>query len=106
MKIAIGVGFALICAASAFGQDTGGMRALDVAPTAQANMLGTPATRFFLVDGQNDGLNLGGNRFVTWDEGVALGLEQTKALQTEESLGEVARKYREVKASTKAKSVL
>ena len=94
LKLAV-LGFALGAAVSAYGQDTGGMRALDVAPTAQANMLGIQPTPVVLVDGQNDGLNLSGNHYVDWQAAVELGKTQYRQLHSQASLGDAARKYRE-----------
>jgi hypothetical protein len=102
MKYAFAIiGFLLLILApmSLAQGDTGGLRALDVAPTTQANMLGTPGTPVVLVDGQNpEGANIAGNHFMSWADAVALGREHYRQSHTIPDLGEAARRYRAEKA--------
>jgi hypothetical protein len=92
----------------AFGQGsisaTGGWTGPQGAPAeVDAHMANIPPTPNVMVDGQNDGDNIAGNKFLPWRDAVALGKIQHHELHYPESLGDVARRYRVLKSVPVAK---
>jgi hypothetical protein len=83
----------------AFGQGsisaTGGWTGPQGAPAeVDAHMANIPPTPNVMVDGQNDGDNIAGNKFLPWRDAVKLGRAHYLAQHAPESLGDVARRYR------------
>ena len=83
----------MLVASAAFGQDTGGMRAVDVAPTADARMLNIPPTPVLIVTAH--GSELVRSHYADWQSAVEEGRVICRANANLPTVAEAARQNQE-----------
>ena len=91
--------YVLLCS-GAQGQSSSGLRANDTSTAEPARMHDPGVTPNLMVDGQNPEGAPAKQSFMSWQDACALGRKHYAEQHTPESLGDIARRYRDEKYRT------